>query len=95
MIGEEGLILHTTDGGDTWMPQNSNCRYWLEAVAFVDAKNGWAVGEAGCIIRTRDGGATWQVQESGTRKWLYSISFSDGENGWAVERVDSAHHGWR
>jgi hypothetical protein len=51
-----GRVLHTTDGGVNWIPQNSNTSNPLTSVCFVDANNGWAVGFDGTIIHTTTGG---------------------------------------
>jgi len=59
-----GVILHTTDGGQTWTYQVSPEN--LRGVAFADWQTGLAVGERGLILRSADGGATWQRVSSGT-----------------------------
>ena len=43
--GRWGTILHTADGGKTWIRQNSGTDFTLSSIYFVDSKNGWAVGE--------------------------------------------------
>jgi photosystem II stability/assembly factor-like uncharacterized protein len=61
-----GVILHTTDGGETWMRQGSASEIPdanLGGVAAVDAQNAWVVGDQGTIMRTRNGGRTWEQQE--------------------------------
>jgi len=57
--GEVGLIIKTTDGGTTWVPQASGTTKALKSVYFKDNSNGFAVGLAGTAIRTTDGGVTW------------------------------------
>ena len=44
IVGDQGVILHTTDGGATWTPQTSGVTDDLAGVTFVDAQHGWAVG---------------------------------------------------
>ena len=52
-----GLILHTTDGGDTWDAQESGTSDSLASIHFVDSNVGWAVGLYGTILHTTTGGA--------------------------------------
>jgi photosystem II stability/assembly factor-like uncharacterized protein len=49
--------VRTTDGGATWVAQDSPYHgFYLEAVSFTDANNGTAVGHDRTILRTTDGG---------------------------------------
>lgn len=72
-----GTLLHSIDGGETWVKQDSIPPYsWpfslpLRGVHFIDPDNGWVVGgsmapSSGyiyCIImNTNDGGITWDSQ---------------------------------
>lgn len=59
--GESGEIFKTTDGGTTWVKQNSGVTTALRGIAFFDAQNGWAAGAFGAVLRTTDGGTTWKV----------------------------------
>ncbi len=61
-VGEAGVIISTTDGGQTWTPQSSGYELTLNALDFADESNGWAVGQLGLILNTPDGGKTWTVQ---------------------------------
>ncbi len=81
-VGAMGIILHTKDGGRTWLPQLMGDARWLYDVTFVDDKTGWAVGEFGLVLATVDGGDTWQVQPSGSLKWLNEVCFIDKNHGW-------------
>jgi photosystem II stability/assembly factor-like uncharacterized protein len=59
--GHDGVILATTDGGQTWHKQESGGD--LETVFldtyFRDHANGFVVGAYGQCLRTSDGGAKW------------------------------------
>ncbi len=60
-VCEDGYILKTTDGGDSWTysrPETSD----LYGVAFISVGTGFVVGEMGLILRTEDGGASWDNQ---------------------------------
>lgn len=43
-VGDSGMIISTTDGGDSWQRQHADSRVGLSSVHFVDRLNGWAVG---------------------------------------------------
>ena len=58
-VGERGHILLSSDEGRTWRQAPSPTRATLTAVAFADARHGWAAGHLGTILRTTDGGETW------------------------------------
>jgi len=83
-VGNEGTILHTIDGGNSWNKQESKSSNDLNSVTFTDSDNGWAVGNSGTILHTTDRGKIWKPQESNTSEWLYSVTFTDANNGWVV-----------
>jgi len=60
-VGHDGVILATTDGGQTWNGQESNSS--LETVFldthFLDATNGFVIGAYGQCLHTTDSGKTW------------------------------------
>lgn len=67
--GHDGLILHTSDGGDSWRVQRDGLAERhapgstpppLMDIWFRDGREGWAVGAFGTLLRTRDGGRVWQ-----------------------------------
>lgn len=62
VVGEAGLILHTTNGGQTWTEQSANVGAFLSQVNFANENIGWVVGENGVIIGTKNGGQTWTKQ---------------------------------
>ncbi|MBC8145829.1 MAG: hypothetical protein H7X80_09590, partial [bacterium] len=41
-VGQDGVIVRSSDGGATWVRQQSGTDATLRAVSFVDANNGWA-----------------------------------------------------
>ncbi len=84
VVGLNGTILATTDGGQTWKKQNSATDVLLESVNFVDGEHGWVVGFRGTILATTDGGQTWKTQNSGTEKYLNSVAFVNRKRGWIV-----------
>jgi photosystem II stability/assembly factor-like uncharacterized protein len=89
--GTRGIVLKTTDGGDTWMPQTSGTTAALTSVYFIDAKHGWAVGAknndprlSGCILRTVDGGTTWSQELIDKHRRFHDVCFVNPSTGWVV-----------
>jgi photosystem II stability/assembly factor-like uncharacterized protein len=62
IVGYQGNIDKTTNGGRTWRPQDSKTNELLYSVSFADTLVGTAVGRDGMILRTKDGGKTWTQQ---------------------------------
>ncbi len=82
--GRWGCILHTEDGGKTWIRQNSGTNLTLSSVFFIDSKKGWAVGEEGIIIHTKDGGKIWEKQKSPHKSFYMKVFFVSPLKGWIV-----------
>jgi photosystem II stability/assembly factor-like uncharacterized protein len=62
-----GVILHTVDGGNTWIRQGNESTIpdaSFMAVRAADSLNAWVVGSPadgyGTILRTRNAGETWE-----------------------------------
>jgi photosystem II stability/assembly factor-like uncharacterized protein len=92
LVGNYGIIHHSSDGGKSWVSQSSGIKTLLCDGVFVDNKTGWVVGIDGTIIHTTDGGNTWVKQNSGTTKHLFGISFTDKEYGWVVGEYSTILH---
>jgi photosystem II stability/assembly factor-like uncharacterized protein len=83
-VGEFGMVMATTDGGDTWeqRPPIPN-EFYPMGVDFLDENTGWAGGLDGVIWHTTDGGESWQRQESVTTAPIYGIH-ANGHGVYAV-----------
>jgi photosystem II stability/assembly factor-like uncharacterized protein len=84
-IENEGVILHTANGGETWEVQKTLSDY-LMGVDFINENEGWAVGDNGAIRHTINGGQTWITQTSPMEGLLTAVFFIDENNGWIVNR---------
>lgn len=65
-VGHNGVILHSADGGSSWVVQHADRDAGSEkagapllGVWFADPSTGFAVGAYGYLMMTTDGGATW------------------------------------
>ncbi len=61
----QGIILHTTDAGESWTIQNTPAQEGIFSIYFIDANNGWLTGDQGALAKTTTGGST-SVRESGS-----------------------------
>lgn len=84
VVGSNGTIEKTTDGGISWTTQSSGTTQELRKVFFIDANTGWIVGNNGTILKTTDGGQNWATQSSGTSQQLNAVQFINASVGWAV-----------
>ncbi|HEY0837480.1 MAG TPA: hypothetical protein VGE72_26440, partial [Azospirillum sp.] len=60
MVGSEGKIVRSDDGGRSWRVQRSGTARMLQAIAAWSATEAVAVGADGAVLVTRDGGARWE-----------------------------------
>jgi len=59
LVGFNGQILRTTDGGSNWKIQPSPVKSWLTSLAFDAAGKGWITFDDG-LLTSDDSGATWK-----------------------------------
>jgi photosystem II stability/assembly factor-like uncharacterized protein len=86
VVGANGLILHTTNGGKTWELLHLGKYPNLYSVYFKDASEGWAVGHDGLFLHTVDSGKTWENEKLPLKASLYKIRMR-GDHGVAVGDV--------
>jgi photosystem II stability/assembly factor-like uncharacterized protein len=72
--GDSGEIFKTSDGGQTWVRQNSDINAAIYGIRFLDANTGWATGAYGAMLRTTDGGSTWSVAKFGDLTYSYDLN---------------------
>lgn len=82
IVGQNGAILKTTDGGTSWVylqksKNIGNPRF--RAVFFTDILRGWICGEDSVLWRTTDGGASWQIVNGLPKSDFYDIFATDTE----------------
>jgi photosystem II stability/assembly factor-like uncharacterized protein len=78
--GDSG-ISRSTDGGRSWIRQNTGITERLWDVSGVSRLRAWAVGENGRIVATTDGGTSWTIQTSPVSTVLRSVDFVDSLHG--------------
>ena len=84
VVGEDGIILKTNDGGSNFFSQKKGTEEILTSVFFTSINNGWTIGTGRTILKTVNGGTTWIPQSSGTSYDFSSIFFVENNLGWAT-----------
>jgi photosystem II stability/assembly factor-like uncharacterized protein len=72
-VGDQGIILKTTDRGRTWLTLNSNTKADLHSVSSLNTRFLWACGDSGVILHSTNAGLTWSRQAPYTPDDLYDI----------------------
>ena len=92
LVGRNGLILHTTDGGKKWIKKEIKTENPVDflRVYFRGNKLGFITGTSlarrgGAILFiTQDGGSTWESINPGVRSYLTGIWMIDNQVGFMV-----------
>lgn len=85
VAGSYGMLLHTTDGGQTWelvseRMDNPQAFHLNQIVAAPDGTM-YIAGEAGFVFRSFDGGQTWDSLQPGYEGSFYGIVIVPGAGG--------------
>ena len=94
VVGKQGTIVKTTDGGRTWLPQTSNINTDIIDVFILNDRYGWALSRVlfvdtaswygTIVLKTTNGGETWLNEQFPVRGiYLNSVLFLDSLHGWA------------
>jgi hypothetical protein len=59
VLGENGRLFKSVDNGETWGIINTGVKDMLNAMAFVDERNGIIVGDNNVILSTTSGGSSF------------------------------------
>lgn len=83
-VGNNGVLLHTSDGGLSWINQNTaGFTDDFQEVFFFNSSRGAIIGEGGNVFVTLNGGAVWNAAGSTGIPFLESVYFVDLSTGWA------------
>lgn len=78
VVGNEGTILKTTNGGTTWVQKTSGTTYNLFKVEFPTANVGYAIGSqnsgGSLLLKTIDGGESWNTIDLSNVVYIKDIS---------------------
>jgi len=66
-VGHNGTIIHSRNGGQTWIQQQSNVNTSLYDVDFADTLHGLVAGDS-YVLYTHDGGNIWHIANLGVEE---------------------------
>jgi len=84
--GHGGVIVHTSDSGETWQVQReaSPDNQPLFDIQFVSPDTGFACGAYDTFLKTTDGGKTWNLLSTGFDSIYNGLAFVDENTGYLV-----------
>ena len=84
IIGKYGIVLKSTDTGNSWdvIAQLDNNE--LYSVQFLSTKVGYTVGTNGSLFKSVDGGYNWQQINTGVTNLFKKVQFINYDTGWIV-----------
>ncbi len=101
ILGNQGLILKSIDGGKTWRNVSVSVSELLYQINFLPDKNtGFIVGKRGVLLKTTDKGDTWTKVNFISKKYLKSIDFLNEKvglivgGGGSIFRTDDGGETW-
>jgi hypothetical protein len=105
VVGNEGMIYRSSDGGQTWKAQASGVTVALNDVYFSTARHGIIVGDGATILQTFDAGRRWSTTNRGlTNASFYGVHsfmlpaavshFIVGQNGLLITSIDGSSAVW-
>jgi len=80
-------MLHTTDGGSTWIPFARPEFSTFTCMQFVDQFIGWMGCYGGNIYNSSNGGLSWNVLQTPTTGWIEDLAMASDGSGYAVGDV--------
>ena len=79
-VGNKGVILKTTNGGNNWIQQFSGFQNNLRSSAFVSDNIGYIVGDSGTILKTTNSGNTWNYSDFPNYNYNFKSVFFVNDN---------------
>ena len=91
VVGYNGKIYKTTNGGAIWRELDSGTRSHLRSVYFINEKEGFVSSGRNShgseLLKTNDGGETWTKTSFPEYNIIWSMKFFDAMNGIALVEV--------
>lgn len=95
LVGANGKILRSLDGGKSWKQQVAQVTANLQDIAAWDDQRAVAVGNGGTVIVTSDGGKSWRTVDVGPFKIaskLLRVKTIPGGHAWTVGEGGNVLH---
>jgi PKD repeat protein len=81
--GDNGMLLRTTDGGNTWQTQNVTTDIWHQVI-YVNQDTLYVVGTPEIIYKSTNGGVSWSndYQQSTYNNAFYDVVITSNGTTW-------------
>ncbi len=76
----DGIVMTTSDGGESWTDTEIEDSEYLTSVFFIDSVTIWICGHSGELRKSTDGGQPWTVVDAGYHSFT-DIHFLDKNRG--------------
>jgi len=85
-VGERGIILKSSDQGNSWKQVSSPVDITLTSIDFSSKDKGWIVGHESTILHTVNGGKTWEVNryKPDDERFYMSVKFFSEKLGYVL-----------
>ncbi len=87
IVGENGTILSTSNGGESWEWEHEDESMYFKDVFFIDESEGWVIGWHD-VLHTENGGETWEEQDLPGMLDVEALHFINPDTGWIVGTYD-------
>lgn len=93
--GDSGIIVHTSNGGSSFVIQTSSVDYFINDIFFINKRLGWAVANqfllnGTTILKTTNGGLKWMAEIfPDSNKIFRTVYFLDSLNGFLAGLLGS------
>jgi hypothetical protein len=91
-VGDDGLILKTLDGGETWVLQATGTTNRLNSICFADPHRGVAVGDHLTLLTTTNGGFSWRPVSTDDISW-HTPAGSEGPKSYKSMKEQASRSG--
>lgn len=81
-VGEDGIIIKTTDGGINWLQKTSPTINNLWKINAFDYNNIFICGYNGTLLHSTDVGETWDIVNTNVTDHLLGLKILDQQIGW-------------
>ncbi|MBP1655677.1 MAG: hemagluttinin repeat-containing protein [Bacteroidetes bacterium] len=95
IVGSKGLVMKTTDAGQTWTGTPIDTLGTVQSVYFRSATEGYIGSSSRKLYKTTDGGANWSrilltaVPDTGAE--VRAVYFADASKGWIMASLSSTN----
>lgn len=86
--GEDGVVLKTENGGQTWYPLETDIEFDIKAICFINRDIGFIAGDENVLCKTVDGGESWLKIKVPVNSDFNDIQFVNDSVGYVVGHSD-------